>query len=289
MRSARLLLALACASLLAAPAVHAQTALKLPRPSQRAEVTQTIGTTDLKVVYHRPGVKGRAIWGALVPYDQPWRTGANEATQFTTSTDIQVGGTTVPAGTYAVVTIPGKDQWTMVISRQKELWGAFGYKPEEDVARVQVTPSAAPHQEWMAMAIEPIGADGAELVVHWEKLRVAMPIKVAVTDMVLKEARAAIAAAKADDWRTPMGAANWCQEAGVNLDEAKGWAAKAVAAGKNPRTLATSARVHAKAGDGRTALSHMTEAVALAKADDKFNKDLLATYEKDLTEWSKKK
>lgn len=275
--------ALACVLASLATSAHAQ--LKLPRPSQKNVVSQTIGTTDLTVTYHRPGVKGRTIWGELVPYGQPWRTGANEATQFVTTTDIQVQGKSLPAGTYALLTLPGKDQWTVVFSKQKELWGASGYKPEEDALRVDVKPAAASHMEWMAITIDPITASTAELGIHWDKLRVAVPISVDVNNMVLQSTRDAIAAAKADDWRTPMSAAAWCIEANVALDEAAKWAAAAVKVEANPRTLAVAARVANKSGNAKDAIAHMTKAVSLAKADDKFNKDLLATYEKDLTSW----
>ncbi len=279
--------ALACVLVGLSTSAHAQ--LRLPRPSQKNVVSQTIGTTDLSVTYHRPGVKGRTIWGELVPYGQPWRTGANEATQFVTSTDIQVQGKPLPAGTYALLTLPGKDQWTVVFSKQKELWGASGYKPEEDALRVDVKPSAAPHMEWMAITLDPTSAATAELGIHWEKLRVAVPISVDVNGMVLKSSREAIAAAKSDDWRTPMSAAAWCLDADVALDEAAQWAAAAVKVEENPRTLAVAARIANKTGKGKDAVAHMTKAVTLAKADAKFNKDLLATYEKDLTSWTAKK
>ncbi len=282
-RLAIVALALACV----VPPAHAQ--LQLPRASQKNVVSQTIGITELSVTYHRPGVKDRAIWGTLVPYGEAWRTGANEATQFVTSTDIQVAGQTLPAGTYAIVTLPAKDKWVVVFSKQKELWGAFGYKPEEDQLRVDVVPAAAPHMEWMAITLDPTTASGAELAIHWEKLRVSVPIAVDVNGMVLKSAREAIAAAKADDWRTPMGAAAWCMDADVAMDEATAWAATAVKAEENPRTLAVSARVANKTGRAKDAVAHMTKAVSIAKADPKFNKDLLATYEKDLSSWTTKK
>lgn len=284
-----LLRTLVIACILACTAASAEAQLRLPRPSQKNVVSQTIGTTDITVTYHRPGVKGRTIWGELVPYGQPWRTGANEATQFVTNTDIQVQGKLLPAGTYALLTLPGKDQWTVVFSKQKELWGASGYKPEEDALRVDVKPAAASHMEWMAITIDPTSATAAELGIHWEKLRVAVPIVVDVNNMVLKSTREAIAAAKPDDWRTPMSAAAWCIDANVAMDEAAKWAAAAVKVEENPRTLAVAARVANKNGNAKDAVAHMTKAVTLAKADDKFNKDLLGTYEKDLTTWTAKK
>ncbi|MEO5989543.1 MAG: DUF2911 domain-containing protein [Candidatus Eisenbacteria bacterium] len=280
-------LAAALAVALCAPA-HCQ--LKTPRLSPGATLKQTIGTTDLTVVYSRPGVKGRSIWGTLVPYDKPWRTGANEATDFTTADDIMVEGKALPAGTYAFLTIPGKDTWTVVFSKQKDMWGAFDYKESEDVVRATVTPVALSEpQEWMEITIDPTSANTAELAVRWEKLKVPVKFSVDVNGKVLKDARAAIAAAKPDDWRTPWSAANWAFDNNASPDEAKQWAAKALAVNKNPRTLQVNARIAQKAGKQKEAAAQMAEAITLAKADKEFSKELTATYEKTLAEWSAKK
>src|SRR5436189_2318357 len=101
------------------------TLLDLPRESQHGTVTQRIGTTDLSVNYHRPSVKGRTIWGDVVPYDQVWRAGANENTVFTTTSDITVEGKALPAGTYGLHTIPTKGTWTIIFSKDYVAWGSF--------------------------------------------------------------------------------------------------------------------------------------------------------------------
>src|SRR5262245_25617720 len=107
---------------LAAGSAHAQ--LRLPQPSPKASVMQTIGTSDLTVSYSRPGVKGREgkIWGELLPYDKPWRAGANAATTLTTTDEVTFGGQKLAAGTYAIVMTPGKDEWTVSLSPQEKLW-----------------------------------------------------------------------------------------------------------------------------------------------------------------------
>lgn len=290
LRARTVVLCLAAAVTALAVTVPAHAQLKTPRPSPGATVKQTIGTTDLSVAYSRPGVKGRAIWGALVPYDKPWRTGANEATDFTTSDDILVEGKPLPAGTYAFLTIPGKDSWTVVFSKQKDMWGAFEYKESEDVLRATVTPVALTEaKEWMEIAIDPVTPSTAELSIRWEKLRVPVKISVDVNGKVLKEARTAIAAAKNEAWRTPWSAANWALENNASPDEAQQWAAQALAANKNPRTLQLNARLAQKAGKQKEAVAQLTEAIALAKADKDFSKALTETYEKTLAEWTAKK
>lgn len=274
-------LALATTALAQAPPT-----LQLPRTSQKSVVTQTIGTTEMSVTYHRPGVKGRAVWGALVPWNEPWRTGANEATRFVTSTDVTVEGQPLPAGSYAVVTIPTPDRWTVIFSKQTDMWGAFGYKPEDDQLRVQVTPQPAEHQEWMSFTFDEAAPSSTTLSLRWEKVRVPVKIEVDVNGRVMADARAAIAAAKPDDWRTPYRAANWANDAGVSPEEASQWAANALKAKENFQTLSLVARLTAKAGDTKTAIAQMTKAVALGKADKDVNAEMVAGQEKLLGEWT---
>lgn len=278
----------ATAALALASTAFAQTppTLQLPRTSQKSVLTQTIGTTEMSVTYHRPGVKGRAVWGALVPWNEPWRTGANEATRFVTSTDVSVEGQPLPAGSYAIVTIPTPDRWTVIFSKQTDMWGAFGYKPEDDQLRVQVTPQPAEHQEWMSFTFDEAAPSSTTLSLRWEKVRVPVKIEVDVNGRVMADARAAIAAAKPDDWRTPYRAANWANDAGVSPEEASQWAQNALKAKENFQTLSLVARLTAKAGDTKTAIAQMTKAVALGKADKDVNAEMVAGQEKLLTEWT---
>src|SRR5262245_4197596 len=97
--------------------------LKLPRPSQKSQLMQTVGLTDVTITYSRPGVKGRVIWGGLVPYDAVWRTGANEATTITFSTDVKVNAQPLKAGTYSLHSIPSKNEWTVIFNTQADQWG----------------------------------------------------------------------------------------------------------------------------------------------------------------------
>ncbi|HSM52087.1 MAG TPA: DUF2911 domain-containing protein, partial [Thermoanaerobaculia bacterium] len=136
-----LALALALVALGGASAALAQ--LELPRASPKATVMQQVGLTDVTIAYARPGVKGRTIWGDLVPYGQVWRTGANEATTITFSTDVKVAGTAVPAGTYGLFTLPGEKEWTVILNKAAKQWGAYEYKPEEDLLRIPVQPQEA--------------------------------------------------------------------------------------------------------------------------------------------------
>lgn len=271
---------LAATPLLAAPAA-AQ--LKVPRPSPNAVVKQTIGITDFTVTYSRPGVKGRVIWGGLVPYDKPWRTGANEATTFTTTDEIHFGGKPLAAGTYSLLTIPGKDEWTIVLNGEKDLWGAFEYKPEKDVMRFKVVPAAAEAQEWMEFGFEDLTATSANLALRWEKLRIAMPIAVDVNPMVLANARTALAAAKPDDWRTAYQAANFCFNNDVAMDEGKKWLDNSLAIEQTFQNLTLLAKWQMRAGKRQDAITTAEKAITTGKAS-KEKVDTEAT-EKLVADW----
>jgi tetratricopeptide (TPR) repeat protein len=281
MRIATLAVALAVVSALP---VHAQ--LRFPRPSPKASVLQTIGTTDVTISYSRPGVKGRTIWGDLVPYDAPWRTGANEATTITAAGDIMIEGQKLAAGTYALLTIPGKDEWTVVVNKDKELWGSNEYKAEQDVFRVKVKPRAAEHTEWMAFEFENLKSASGELVLRWEKL--ALPIRIETDDVaeVLAGVDAALAAAKPDDWRTAYNAANFCFNEGVELEKAAKWADKSVAVQGNYYNLSLVAKMKAKAGNTKEAVAVAEKAIKAGK-ESKDKVDTSGT-EKLLAQWTAK-
>jgi hypothetical protein len=264
MHVSRLLPALAAGVLIAATA-HAE--FVAPRVSPNAVSKQTIGVTDLTLTYSRPGVKNRTIWGELVPYDKPWRTGANDATTFTATTDVTVGGQKLAAGTYSFFTIPSAKDWTIIFSKQHDLWGAFDYDPKQDALRVTATPtSAAAPTEWMFLGFDNLTPSSADLVIRWEKLAVAVPIQVDLTGTVLAKARAEVSAAKSDDWKTPLAAARWCFDSNVNLDEGRKWMQKSVQIMPGFSNLTLQARWEMKEGKKDAAIATAKKAIAAGKA-----------------------
>ncbi len=132
-----------------------------PRVSPKASLKQTVGLTDITITYSRPGVKGRKIWGGLVPYGKVWRTGANEATTFEVSDDVTIDGKPLPKGIYSLHTIPGPDQWTIIFNKVANQWGSFNYDESKDALRVTAVPQKAPFTEWMAFEIPSLSADKA--------------------------------------------------------------------------------------------------------------------------------
>lgn len=220
--------------------------VRVPRPSPKASVMQTIGVTDVSVVYSRPGVKGRKIWGdwpaevkgegtldnqnerpagaPIVPYGHMWRTGANDATQFTVTDDVLINGQPLAAGTYSLHTIPGKDEWTIVFNGNANQWGSFSYDPAKDTLRVKSKPvTVADNQEWLAFEIDPTADNAARVNIRWEK--VSVPFTVEVKDVAattLARARTAVGGAKSNDWQTPLQAANYAK-ANKSPEEAAKW------------------------------------------------------------------
>jgi hypothetical protein len=150
-----------------------------PTPSPAAKVMAQVGTTEITVEYSSPGVKKRKIWGELVPNGKPWRTGANASTKVTFSQDVEVGGKSVPAGTYSLLTIPTPKSWTIILNKNTGIGGNIDekYKQEEDVARFTVTPSKIPARERLTFIFSDVTDDSASLDLEWEKVRVSLPIK----------------------------------------------------------------------------------------------------------------
>ena len=146
------------------------------RASPRAEVKQVIGTTDIDVVYGRPQVKERKIWGTLVPYNRVWRSGADEATTISFSTDVLIEGQKLPAGTYSFFTIPTESEWTIIFNKVPRQWGAFFYNPEVDALRIKLKPQTTEHQEWLSYRFESLSPTSAQMILRWEKI--SLPIKI---------------------------------------------------------------------------------------------------------------
>ena len=151
------------------------------RISPKAMVQQTVGFTEVKIEYGRPGVKGRTIWGGLVPFNAVWRAGANEATKITFSTDVKIDGKKLKAGSYSFFAIPGQKTWTLIFNKVANQWGAFEYNDVEDALRIEVTPMQNNcWQEWLAYTITKSSDKKAVVMLEWEKLIVPFNVEVEI-------------------------------------------------------------------------------------------------------------
>ncbi|MDL1950334.1 DUF2911 domain-containing protein, partial [Acidobacteria bacterium ACD] len=253
-----------CAALAAALPAAAQ--FQAPRPSPKASVSQTIGLTDVGVSYSRPSVKGRVIWGGLVPYDKPWRTGANEATTITFSDDVTVNGQKLAAGTYSIVTFPGKTEWTVAFNKDTKLWWETEYDAAKDALRVKVAPQEAAHKETFEISFPAVGADSAQLAFHWEKVYVPVFVGTETKAKAMELAKKEVEKASAEAWRTPLRAARWAWESKASLDDAAAWADRSIAVQENWSYLSLKARILADQGKTKEAIATGEKAVQVARA-----------------------
>jgi len=166
------------AAILFTNTTQAQNNKKDLRISPKAAVIQTVGFTEVRIDYSRPGVKKREIWGKLVPYDAVWRAGANEATKITFSTDVTVEGKMLKKGSYSLFAIPGKNDWTIIFNKVADQWGAFEYNESEDALRVKVKTEKAIWQEWLSYTINKASDTSAVIRLEWEKIKVPFKVEV---------------------------------------------------------------------------------------------------------------
>ncbi len=194
--------------------------LDLPLPSQRAEITQRIGITDVTIDYHRPLVKDRKVWGALVPYGKVWRAGANENTTITFSDPVQIEGKPLDKGTFGLHMIPNADAWTIIFSKNSTSWGSFTYDQAEDALRVTVKPKAADMHNALTYEFDELQPDSAVVKLEWEKIAVPFKVSVDVHDVVEASLKKQLRNLSQYTWMSWDDAANYLLAEKVGLDEA---------------------------------------------------------------------
>lgn len=246
--------------------LHAQEAkaIEFPQASPLASIKERVGVTGVSIEYSRPSARERKIFGGLVPYGEVWRTGANAATKITFSTDVKLGGAVVPAGSYALFTIPGQTEWTAILSKVvDDQWGSYAYDKKDDQARVKVKPVAmAEPLETMTISLQDMRAGKANLVIAWEKTKVPIEID---TDVVAK-IRPQIEAAMAGSGEKPyFAAAMFYYENDLDMALAKDWIE--AAARQQPDAVWIIYRkglILKKAGDKEGAMAAAKQALELA-------------------------
>ena len=236
--------------------VNAQ-GFRTPRPSPDATVSQFVGITKITVDYSSPGVKGRKIWGELVPYGQVWRTGANEVTSITFSDPVKVNGNELPAGTYGIHTIPGENEWEIIFSRDTKVDDPMTYDEKKDALRIKVKPESNPFTERMAFTITDMTDNSANVNLIWENLKVPFKVDVNTQELTLQSAR------NAADWGSLMSAANYCLQQNVNLDEGFKWIQASTLIDENYWNLRVLAQYFAKMNKKSDAITTMEKAIDL--------------------------
>ena len=284
---------------------QAPPAVRLPRPSQKATVMQTIGVTDVTITYSRPGVKGRRIWGdpvasqtakgeatlddqnvrpkdaPIVPWGHVWRTGANEATQFVITDDVLINGQKLAAGSYSLHTIPTKDEWTVVFNGTANQWGSFNYDPAKDTLRVKVKPRwVNDNQEWLEYSFPEVTPNSAQVLIRWEKAAVPFTVEVPNVEAVWRSKVDAVIAANPTNEAIPLQVAN-AYAANEKWDEALKWADQSIKIKETFRNLAGKAQLLYLAGRKDEALAMADRALAKGKED----KVDTANFEKRVAGW----
>ena len=253
--------------------------LRTPAPSPAQTIKQDFGLSDIELSYSRPGVKDRKIFGDLVPYGKVWRTGANNATTINFGDEVTIGGKKVPAGKYGLLTIPGEDEWTMIISKQTDVSSPAAYKESEDVVRVKAKPAKVGMKaETFTMQFANVQAESVELHMRWDDLLVSLPITANVEEKVMAQ----INNLMNKDNRPYFGAAMYYIEKGKDMNQALAWLDKAVEQNPNAfwihhQRANTLAKLGKKA-EAKAAANKSMELAKTAKNDDyvRLNEKLLA-------------
>jgi tetratricopeptide (TPR) repeat protein len=204
---------------LAAAPLQAQQ-LRLPAMSPTVRLREDFSTSYIELVYARPSKRGREVFGKLVPYGEVWRTGANSSTRIKFGEEVKFGGQVVPAGTYALFTIPDPKEWTIILNKDTSQWGAYDYRPELDLLRVKAKPRTSnTAMESFSIGLENLQPEAAELTLRWDKSRVSVPI------MADPDARimAQIEAAMKTDKKPYFAAAQYYYSTGKDLNQAITW------------------------------------------------------------------
>jgi len=280
-------LAVALAATVAALTLPATAEERTPQVSPYSQVTQRVGLSDVTITFSRPGVKGRKIWGDLVPLGKIWRTGANEATTIRFEEDVLVEGKPVAAGTYALFTVPGEKTWWLILNRDAKQWGAYTHKDADDVLKVDVTPrAAASPEEWMAFRFSDLSNDGATIVLSWEKIEVPFKLrnKVETNVTMFARLRDRIAKAKPDEWQPYSDAATYCLSQKTNMEEGMKWIDKSLAIKATATGHFVKAMFLDAAGKTNEGLAELQKALRVAGPDD--DKAFLDEIKNAIPEWT---
>ncbi len=252
----------------------------VPAASPAASLYQVIGISEVTVKYARPSVKGRTIFGGLVPYGEVWRTGANTNTTITLTHEATIGGVKVPAGTYGLFTIPGTSEWTVILSKDNTSWGSGSYNQANDAARFTVKPAKVSNVELLTFNFESVDSDKAHLTISWADVKTGF-------DIVFESHKNVLDKLKADvSWATPFRGADYLLKSGKDHDLAMKYIDISISIDENYNNLKVKAQLLGKAGKKNEAIATMEK--ALAKAAGMKNPPFdLDAMKKILEDWKK--
>lgn len=240
--------------------------IQMPQASPAAQISQKVGLTDVSVEYSRPSMKGRKIFGELVPFGQVWRTGANAATLLTFSTPVTIEGKELPAGTYALYSIPDKNLWTLIISSNTKLWGAVGYDQADDVMRFMVKPGKTGQRyETMEINFVDMTDTGASVAIKWENTRVKFRIETEVDDIVMEQIKELVIDQEPQNPGLYYQAANYYFTNNKDMNLAYDWITKSVDDDPKYWTMHLKAKIELALGKKKEAIESARKSMEMAK------------------------
>jgi Protein of unknown function (DUF2911) len=273
-------LATALSLVLLSTAVWSQGVTTPRTPSPAATAAQTIGISTVTVNYSRPSVKGRAVWGGLVPYgwnvqafgahnSAPWRAGANENTVLRLSHPAMVEGQAVPAGSYGLFFVINKDgTGEVILSKDSRSWGSFFYNPSQDQMRAKITLRAVPHTELLTYDFMNLTKTSGELVLNWEKMQFPVKIEFAVDEIVMANADDELKGPVGFNWQGYSSAANYALTNKVNPEKALGWIDLSIAQNKSFTTLSIKSGLLTQMGKTDEGARMMDSAVVISTENE---------------------
>lgn len=240
--------------------------IQMPQASPSAKIAQKVGLTDVTVDYSRPSTKDRKIFGELVPFGQVWRTGANGATVLSFSTDVLIDGKSIPAGQYALYSIPGKSEWTMILSKNIKLWGAIGYEKSDDVIRFNAEPVKLKRKnETFEISFANMTDTGSDLSLKWENTRVDFRIETEVDPLVMAQIKEYIIDGESTDPSLLYSAASYYYTNDKDINQAYNWINESVEQEPKYWTMHLKAKIEAALGEKTSAVETAAEAIDLAE------------------------
>lgn len=264
--------------------------IKMPAPSPLATLTQEVGLMEIKIVYSRPGVKGRKIYGDLVPFGKSWRTGANSSTKISFTEDVTIKGNKVPAGEYALFTIPGEKEWTIILHKNTIVMGNGGdnYKKDEEAANFTVpTKSLAEPVETFTIDVGNIDMNSADVTIAWEKTAVSFTVETEIDSKIMANIDQSLKNIEQNNGNLYFQAATYYYEAGKDLNKAQEWVNKAISANPKAYWIAhLKAKILAKQDKKKEAIEAAEEAKKVAQEGN--NPDYVRLNEKLIAELKKK-
>jgi hypothetical protein len=262
--------------------------VEIPAPSPKASVMQTVGLTKITISYSSPGVKGRKIWGEIIPYGKVWRTGANEATTIEFSDTVSIVGNKVPGGKYAIFSIPGENEWTFILSKKGDQFGAYSYSEKDDFLRIKVRPSkSGEFNERLYFTVAAEKENTGLIKLYWENIKIEVPVETEVKKKVERNIKSALGEGD-NRWAILTESADYYLKANYDLLQALKWINESISLRNYYWNNWVKSRILAAQNNYKEAIKQAGVALQVGDANDAFFKEDKEMILHDIELWKKK-